>query len=89
MSRANTTISFEDCGKAEMETIELADDYCPKDCYYRLRFDTTTFCCGYCIIEGHPRGCKISECDKYRQGHKRVVIDKADMTYRWIEDDGI
>lgn len=43
------------------------------DCVYRARFDGQPMC-AYIFREGHARGCSISECDKYRTGHKKCVI---------------
>lgn len=45
-----------------METIR---DCKHRDCIYR------TSTCDYCMVTGHRRGCKISECDKYTPGGSR------------------
>lgn len=66
-----------------MEVIEEVDRYCPKDCIYRMYFDGTTHYCGYCAAERHSRGCKVSECDKYKRGKRRVAIESGTLEFRW------
>ena len=54
------------------ERHELVDTDCKHaDCVYRnsIRGEHISFC-GYILEEGHSRGCKISECDKYKSGKK-------------------
>lgn len=71
-----------------MDTIiEEVDDYCPSDCIYRLRFDNVSTCCGYCIVENQPRGCKVSECNRYKRGKRRVTIEKGTLEFRWEVDE--
>ena len=41
-----------------------------KDCVYRGNKSGLTTC-DYCYITGMPRGCKISQCDKYISGLQR------------------
>lgn len=48
-----------------METVK--DDCKHIDCKWRGRFDSQPVC-QYMMITGKPRGCKISECDKYEAG---------------------
>lgn len=47
------------------------------DCYYRSAKNTVPTC-DYLLRAGMPRGCKISECDKYKPRgeikHKSMVI---------------
>lgn len=49
------------------------------DCYYHGTKNTTPTC-DYLLHTGTPRGCKISECDKYRPEGKRnksiVIFDR-------------
>lgn len=48
---------------------ETMKDCKHKGCMYRGRIGGVD-CCDYCFITGHPRGCKISECDKAVISHK-------------------
>lgn len=41
-----------------------------KTCYYAGKFGAD-FCCDYLVIEGHSRGCKPEECDKYIKKKRR------------------
>lgn len=71
-----------------MEVIEeLVDKLCPTDCIYRIRFTPTTDCCAYCLFKKQSRGCRISECDKYRRGKRRVVMELGTLEFRWVEDE--
>lgn len=65
--------------------VELVNELCPKDCFYRVKLDDTTDYCAYCVIEYEPRRCKISECDKYKRGKRKVVLDKYTLECRWVE----
>ena len=58
--------------------IETVDEHCPKDCIYRQPIRSMN-CdgCMYSVMENKLRGCKISECDKYRIGHPK----RARITY--------
>lgn len=69
-----------------MEVIgeELVDELCPKDCIYRAQFTQATDFCAYCLVERESRGCSISECNRYRSGHKKLTIDGATLNVRWI-----
>lgn len=53
----------------EIESVER--DCKHPDCIYRkaLRGGLIPFC-GYALEEGQSRGCKISECDKYKAGRR-------------------
>lgn len=70
-----------------MEVIEEVEEYCPNDCIYRMPFTPTTDFCGYCLIEHEMRHCKISECDKYRVGKRKVIMELGTLNYKWVEDD--
>lgn len=58
---------------AERKKIETIKDCKHKDCIYRpTRAGSAIQTCDYCLITKMPRGCKISECDKYKpKGAKR------------------
>lgn len=67
------------------EEIEEVNTHCKhRDCVYRMHFHGNTEFCAYLLVTNEVRGCPISQCDKYRLGDKRVVIDKATLSYRWI-----
>ena len=66
------------------EDVELAKDYCPSDCYYRSTIDGgNTPICFYAAIEQKCRGCKISECDKYRQSTPVRAKMQLDYMIMW------
>lgn len=79
-------VRLEDCGKADkMQVIETVNEDCiHSDCIYRMQFYGSTEFCAYLLVTGEMRGCPISQCSRYRIGDKRVVIDKATLSYRWI-----
>lgn len=53
-----------------MSEIETVVRHCKhKDCIYRGYLYWTPFC-DYIGVEKKSRGCKISECDKYKPGKK-------------------
>ncbi len=61
---------------------ELVKDYCPDDCIYRVLLESCIPACYYAVIERRSRGCKVSECDKYKGGiPKRPTMDKEYMIY--------
>lgn len=77
-------------GKQVIEDIETVDEYCPNDCVYRVRLCRSTFFCAYAVMERSSRGCRVSECDKYRVGTKKAVIDSATQQTDWkVVDDGL
>lgn len=54
---------------------ETVSEHCKhKDCIYRIKIGTQDPICTYIEKEHRPRGCKISECDKYKAGSRRVGI---------------
>lgn len=68
-----------------MDVIETVDEHCThKDCIYRMRFGLGSEFCAFMLVESVPRGCPISRCTRYKSGSKKVVIDKATLSYRWI-----
>lgn len=58
---------------AEKPKIETVKDCKHKDCAYKSKMSNRAIeTCDYCLITKMPRGCKISECDKYKpKGAKR------------------
>ena len=52
----------------EHETV--AKDCTHTECIYRSRITGNTPVCLYAMFAGEPRRCKISECDKYKDGRK-------------------
>lgn len=64
-----------------MQVIETVDEHCKhKDCIYRFRFDRCDFC-NYIVVEGKPRGCSISECDKYVKGRKEPKMTENGLWF--------
>lgn len=67
------------------DEIETVEEHCKhEDCIYRMHFQGSTEFCAYLLVTNELRGCPISQCNRYRAGDKRVVIDKATLSYRWI-----
>lgn len=64
-------------------------EYCDKhDCYYRgyLAFKSNRHSfCNYACIEHKPRGCKISECDKYKPMKTKRKPIMRDGYIQWVE----
>lgn len=56
--------------------IETVKEHCRhRDCVYRLPLSGAkheTEFCNYICMAGHPRGCPISECTRYRRGKRKV-----------------
>lgn len=81
--------SREGCGKADMkEEIELVATHCKHpDCCYRMRLgnEYTEFC-AFCLIEGIARKCLISQCTRYKQGKRKVTVNKDTMMFNWWVD---
>lgn len=79
----------------EPDRIEtVAKDCKHKNCVYRGHISpinqSTEECCDYILIEGHSRGCPISECNKYRRG-KRKKAHSGSYNFVWKvcdEDEG-
>lgn len=66
--------------------VELVADYCPSDCVYRVVIGWCTPACYYSAIECEVRGCKVSECDKYRPGKPlKATMDREYVIY-WEYD---
>ncbi len=67
-----------------MDVIETVEEHCQHpDCYYRMKLDDSCHYCGYCIVEYQLRGCKISECTRYKRGKKKPTIDGGTLWFRW------
>ena len=48
--------------------IETVKEHCVHtDCKYRCNIAKQTICCVYILKEHKPRGCGISDCDKYKK----------------------
>lgn len=69
-------------GKSK-EEIELASEWCPRDCIYLTYIDGWCPACYYAATEHQVRGCKISECDKYTPGEKIRARMKRDYVIWW------
>ena len=55
---------------------------CPhKDCMYRGDNGHRWEFCKYCLVTGHPRGCGISDCDKYKPGRTRAKVQDFQLVY--------
>lgn len=69
----------------ENETVELCSTHCRhKDCIYRGQIDAGhTPVCLYAMYEGKARGCRISECDKYKAGKKIKARLREDIIIYW------
>lgn len=64
------------------ERIELVAKYCPEDCVYRVVLESYLLACYYAAIENEVRGCKVSECNRYRGGKpKKPTMDREYMIY--------
>lgn len=68
-----------------MEDIETVREHCKNtDCVYRSKLlGCGTPFCQYCLIEEHSRGCKISECDKYKPGEAKQPRLSGEMVIWW------
>lgn len=69
-----------------MEEIETVKEHCKHpNCVYRQKLrDCGEPCCMYAAMENEPRGCKISECTRYKDG--KIVkprLIKSDMYIIW------
>lgn len=63
---------------------ELVEKLCPKDCVYRAYIDGgATPICFYAVIMRECRGCKISECDKYKPGRPLYPRMKEEYILCW------
>lgn len=72
-----------------MQDVETIDEFCPKNCVYRMKLDRHTSMCGYAIIEQHTRGCAISSCDKYRKGKRKCNYQNMTEARFTLEDEDI
>lgn len=70
----------------EQEELESVAKNCHHlDCIYRSSIESGhTPICYYAVLAGEPRGCKISECDKYVAGEKiKPKLRKWDLVIFW------
>ena len=69
-----------------MEVVETVEEYCSqKDCIYRSPLTSYQVdYCNYIVVEGKPRGCSISTCDKYKAGKKKVVMTRRGLWLEWL-----
>lgn len=67
------------------ETVELCSTHCRHpECIYRSQIDGgNTPICFYAVLAGEPRRCKISECDKYKDGRKVRPRMERDYIIWW------
>lgn len=65
------------------EQLELCEDFCPVDCVYRVLLESYIPACYYAAVERQLRGCKISECDKYRSGKPLKPTMDREYTVWW------
>ena len=76
--RKKETVLCTRCGKKEKSTQPETMACCKHpDCYYYSAKNTVPTC-DYILRTGVPRGCKVSECDKYKprgkEKNKSIVI---------------
>lgn len=64
------------------EVVETVAELCPLDCIYRSKASGTPICY-YAVIAGESRKCKISECDKYKGGHKTQPRINTEFLLEW------
>jgi len=68
----------------------VSEDCKHEDCVYRVALSGSHVeICDYIGMTGHPRGCNISECDKYRPGRVKVQIGSDMKMYRRVEDENV
>lgn len=68
------------------EEHELVLTHCKHpDCVYRstVNLNGKIPVCVYAMIENEVRGCKISECDKYKRGKKTKAKMREDVVIYW------
>lgn len=66
--------------------IETVNKHCKhKDCRYRGRFSFVDEACFYMYYTGVPRGCPISECNRYKPGKIKWTLHLEGI--RYIDDD--
>lgn len=63
---------------------ELCVKLCPSNCMYRTYIDGgATPICYYAVIMQKSRGCRISECDKYKAGRPKQPRMKEEYVLYW------
>ena len=58
---------------------ELVNALCPSDCVYRAYLSHGVDFCAYSIMAHEARRCRISECDKYRSGIRKIRMDRGTL----------
>ena len=68
-----------------VEEVELVSTHCRHpECIYRSQIDGGRIpICFYAAMAGEPRRCKISECDKYKDGRKIRPRMERDFAIWW------
>lgn len=68
-----------------IEEVELVSTHCRHpECIYRSQIDGGRIpICFYAAMAGEPRRCKISECDKYKDGRKIRPRMERDFAIWW------
>lgn len=68
-----------------IEEVELVSTHCRHpECIYRSQIDGGRIpICFYAAMAGEPRRCKISECDKYKDGRKVRPRMERDFAIWW------
>lgn len=70
----------------EDEEIQLVSTHCKhEDCIYRsyITYNGRVPVCLYAVFECQPRGCKISECNRYIPGKKLKAKMREDIVIYW------
>ena len=67
------------------EEIQTVLKHCKHpECIYRSQIDGgSTPICFYAVLAGEPRRCKISECDKYKDGRRIRPRMEKDYILWW------
>lgn len=71
------------------EDVETVNECCKhKDCIYRkpIGANYNEQCCYYAVMEQQVRGCKISECDKYKPGKPKQARMNENIYIEWEYD---
>lgn len=63
--------------------VETVAEHCKhKDCMFRSLLSSTPYC-AYLAVTKHPRGCSISECDKYQKGKAKRVSTLGGIEFQY------
>lgn len=72
-----------------MREVETVNEHCKHtDCMYRGKVGTTDTC-DYIIYKHQSRGCKISECIRYKRGRKKVnsTLGQVSIAFEVLGDE--